>query len=204
MIARGHDMSAASATEKYRPRRGVNPLRNFTGSGRRRGPEAGFVRQFGQAYLSALGCRSLVWQDFDLAGYGIADLVWIAWSTPSGDSGSALSLETLRRRIARNQLTAFELKVRDWRRAFAQAIRYRYFADRAIVVLPPRIASRAAAFLDAFRRHGVGLWSFDPEAGEIRRLYTPTGRTAINPEARRKAVERLLRHLDLRKAAKHP
>jgi len=53
------------------------------------------------------------------------------------------------------------MKLTDWRKGFAQAYRYSYFADLAIVVLPPDSAKAAEVELSLFRKLGVGLWSFE-------------------------------------------
>lgn len=74
--------------------------------------------------------------------------------------------------LIRRKLTAFEMKLADWRKGLAQACRYSYFADLAVVVLPPDLAA-AKADLDLFRNSSVGLWSFDPATRTISKLFTP-------------------------------
>jgi hypothetical protein len=100
--------------------------------------------------------------DFALQGYGIPDLITFAWSTQKNQS-PALSLEALRQKLQRQQFTAFELKLRDWRKSLVQAYRYRYFCDLSIVVLPSDVAPRASQRLELFASLDVGLWSFDPD-----------------------------------------
>jgi hypothetical protein len=85
------------------------------------------------------------------------------------------------------------MKLQDWRKALAQACRYRYFADAAHVVLPPEVAERARVFLGTFRELEVGLWSFDKTTGRIRRLYTPRRKTPRSDAARQRAVATLRR-----------
>ena len=63
-----------------------------------------------------------------LQGYGIPDLITFAWSTQQNQT-HALSLEALRQKLQRQQFTAFELKLRDWRKGLVQAYRYRYFVS---------------------------------------------------------------------------
>jgi hypothetical protein len=72
--------------------------------------------------------NQITWHDFALQGYGIPDLITFAWSTQQNQT-PALLLEVLRQKLQRQQLTAFELKLRDWRKGLVQAYRYRYFCD---------------------------------------------------------------------------
>ena len=96
-------------------------------------------------------------------------------------------------------LTAFEMKLKDWRKACSQAYRYSYFSDRAIVVLPPGTADRAEAYLHFFEKMGIGLWSFEPKTKRIEMRFTPTGTKARNPSAREKAVSRISGKINLGK-----
>ena len=87
------------------------------------------------------------------------------------------------------------MKLSDWRKGLAQAYRYSYFADLAVVVLPPDLATVAKADLDLFRESNVGLWSFDPATGAIRKIFTPRGSGPRSPKANQKAIEMLGRRL---------
>ena len=82
-----------------------------------------------------------------------------------------MSLEALRQKLQRQQFTAFELKLRDWRKGIVQAYRYRYFCDRSIVVLPGDVADRASKRLELFASLDVGLWSFDPDTNVITKYF---------------------------------
>lgn len=95
-------------------------------------------------------------------------------------------------------LTAFEMKLKDWRRALTQAFRYSYFSDRSIVVLPAAVADRAQRHLEVFQRLGIGLWSYEPKADNIEMRFTPDGTRARNPAARKKAVDRISRKITFR------
>jgi hypothetical protein len=132
-----------------------------------------------------------------MAGYGIADILILSWNT-AGGGGRALTLEKMRR----ERLTAFELKLTNWRTALMQAYRYRYFCDRAIVVLPRSAAKSAATHMDQFRRLGIGLWSFDPPLNVIRKYHTPRSARPKNPSARERAIMTILRRVQFRKAFK--
>ena len=52
---------------------------------------------------------------------------------------------------------SLEAKLHDWKRALAQAYRYRGFSNCAFVLLPAGTASTAMNNLELFRRHDVGL-----------------------------------------------
>ncbi|MDI7267415.1 MAG: helix-turn-helix domain-containing protein [Myxococcota bacterium] len=62
------------------------------------------------------------------------------------------------------EIWSFEAKLSKWRRALYQAMQYRGFSHRSIVVMPPSGASAALANVERFRRLGVGLVVLD-EAG---------------------------------------
>lgn len=71
------------------------------------------------------------------------------------DSGSFLLGEAYSRPSI--ELCAFEFKLKDWRRAFYQALRYRSFAHRVYVVMPESHARLALGSEDRFKTFGVGL-----------------------------------------------
>jgi DNA-binding transcriptional ArsR family regulator len=65
---------------------------------------------------------------------------------------------TRRLPIQGSEIAAFEVKVSDWRHGLYQAIHYRTFANRSVVVLPDAIASRVAERHKwLFRTFGIGL-----------------------------------------------
>ena len=57
----------------------------------------------------------------------------------------------MEKQLSRRQLFAFEAKIKDWQRALQQAFRYRYFADKSIVVMPLANAARAIDNLAVFK-----------------------------------------------------
>jgi hypothetical protein len=177
-----------------------NPRRNLPGTQARRRGEADFVRAFERAYLQRFCARGVGGREFEMFNYGIADFVWVAWRGKSHpEEATALTVEKIQQRLLKHLLTAFELKLRDWRRGLSQAYRYRYFADRAIVVLPPQAARRARAHMSMFRRLKVGVWSFDKTTGKIHPIFTPIRMKARNAVAREKAIELITRQLDFGK-----
>jgi len=130
-------------------------------------------------------------RELEVGGYGIADFVWLSWHSNSGE-GTGVGMNQ-KSPPAKETLLAFEMKLRDWRKALAQACRYRYFANATHVVLPPEVAERARFFLDTFRELQVGLWSFDKATGRIRQLYTPRRKTPKSGAARQQAVATIRR-----------
>jgi len=172
-----------------------NTRKNFGNAAARKRGEANFMRAFEQAYFERAKTEGIAAGEFSLAGFGVADLVWIGWTPePNASEFTALALE---RQMKRRLLHAFEGKLKDWRRALQQAFRYRYFADKAIVVMPRQNAGAALANLEAFRHASVGFWSFDSASGAIREHYTPSRIRAFSPEAREKAIRMLSSQVNL-------
>jgi hypothetical protein len=170
-----------------------NPRQNLPPAvGRKRG-EANFVARFQRDFTAEREGRGVGGRHFEMAGYGIADFVWMDFGQ-RGRGGSAAAGEPV--------LTAFEMKLKDWRRALSQAYRYSYFSDRSIVVLPTDVANRAQGHLDVFRRLGIGLWSYEPRSADINVRFTPAATRAKNPAARKKALNRISRKVELPKARK--
>jgi hypothetical protein len=179
-----------------------NTRKNLPAKSSRRRGESNFLRAFERAYFSRIRNIGIATGEFSIHGYGIADLVWISWVAPeSEEEFTALSLE---RQLSRRRLFAFEAKLKDWRRALKQAFRYRYFADKAIVVMPLANASIAIANLDAFRHLEVGLWTFDPKAENIREYFTPKKLRALNSLARKKAISLISSNINFRKFREEP
>ena len=180
-----------------------HPRRNLPAALARKRGESNFVSTFSKAYIASIASGGIGGKEFALSGFGIADFVWIAWqSAVNPDEGSALSIEKLKSLLNRHKLTAFEMKLSDWRKGLAQAYRYSYFADLAVVVLPPDLAATAKAALDRFRASSIGLWSFDPASGAIRKLFTPRSSGPRNSKAKERALDcigRVLKFSKLRK-----
>lgn len=158
------------------------------------------MRAFERAYFARVNTVGLAAGEFSIAGFGIADLVWIGWTLNSAPGEfTALSLE---KQLRKRKLHAFEGKLKDWRRGLQQAFRYRYFADKAIVVMPYENAAAALANLDSFRHSLVGFWTYDAATETIREHYTPTRVRAFSSEARDKAIRSLSSKVDLRQFSK--
>ncbi len=179
-------MSSASVIEfgSFNPRRNLPPA-----IARKRG-ESNFVAAFQRDFTAEHAGRGVGGRHFELVGYGIADFVWMDYGR-NGKQARSTTAEPF--------LTAFEMKLKNWKRALSQAYRYSYFSDCAIVVLPEDAAERASAHLSDFQRLGVGLWSYDPKSECIGRHFTPAGTKAKHPVAREKALARISRKVNLRK-----
>lgn len=139
-----------------------HPRRNLPPVTSKKRTEANFVLAFGRTYYQEVADNCAYnGQAFSLArelyipSLGIADVV----SVFNGPDKIILH--------------AFEMKIKDWRKALAQAYRYKYYAASAFVVLPPAEAIKAKQSLHVFRAINVGLWAFDEENGIIDRIYTP-------------------------------
>lgn len=178
-----------------------NSRRNFPEAISRKRTELLFLHAFQRAYINQrFGLGGF---EFPLSGYGVADFIWIGWRRGLvSEEATALSLEKIKNQLSTRLLSAFELKISDWRKALQQAYRYSYFADRAIVVMPMGTIRAARRQLKCFQELKVGLWGFNRSSGKIRCFYTPTNVRAKNPQARERAVELLLRKINLRKLSK--
>ena len=180
-----------------------DPRRNLPPELGRKRAEANFVIKFMEVYLKQAAGNGVGGKHFALPGFGIADFVWIAWrDAANSHEGSALALERLKARVAKHRLTAFEMKLTDWRKGLTQAYRYGFFADRAILILPPHTAAITAKQKSLFQKLSVNLWSFDSDSGKIRKLVATKSSGARNATARAKAVDLICRRLNLGKTRK--
>lgn len=180
---------------KLRYSRGPNPRRNLPPRFSRKRGESNFLRAFEKAYFAAQTKRGVARAEFDFSGFGIADLVWISW--PLRDVPGDATAVGLQRRLRSLKVVAFELKLSEWRRGLAQAFRYSYFADLAVVVLSPSAAKAAIKEVAEFRRLSIGLWGFDPKTGVISKHFTPRRQRAKSANARARAVASLFRSTKL-------
>jgi hypothetical protein len=193
-------MPSAPAHEPSKNLLRANPRKNLPS---RKRTESTFVLAFSRAYLAQLGGGApshdaYSAREFRVSGFGIADFIWVTrLSAFSADEGSGLSLR-VPRTPRRETLFAFEMKMVDWRKALAQAYRYRYFADRALVVLPPIVTKRARKFLATFKALQVGLWAFDKRSGKISKVYTPRNSTPLCAATRERAVASLAAQIRVR------
>lgn len=156
---------------------------NFPVKTSKKRTEADFVLAFGRAYhqehLDKQADGGLAFEmgrEMYVHGLGIADIVSVFISP---------------RKLV---LHAFEMKIKDWRKALSQAYRYKYYADAAYVVLPPDEAAKAEQSLTVFQTINVGLWAFDKEENCIKKIHNPRKDNPISNAAYKKAVACLSRH----------
>ncbi len=148
------------------------PRHNFPAKFTAQSREDSFVNAFRQLYLSRQKRRGIHGKEFSLAGFGVADFIHAQLDNEAGKVG---------------HITAFEMKLTGWKRAVSQAYRYTYFANRAIVVVPPKQAKGIQANLDVLRKLGIGVWIFDKDLMKIRKLITPKKSKAKLASANEKA-----------------
>ena len=141
-------------------------------------PEARFLAEFEKVFFNQTCGPCVYCREFEMDGYGVADLVYLPISAQPEHFG-------------RKKLIAFEGKLLAWRTALGQAFRYRYFADKSIVLLPFLTSRSAIENISHFKRMQVGLWTFESEALRIRQHFTPTKIHAFNIRARAKAIAEL-------------
>lgn len=152
-----------------------NTRRNLPAhTGRRRG-EANFVGAFLKAFMEKAKDDSWCGRHFAVAGCGVADCI-------------VFRLKKTRSGRAKPHLVAFEAKLFDWRKALAQAFRYRYYADSAIVMLPASAAKAAMRNREAFERCGVGLWTFNTRSGAVCHRIAAVTRAPLNTRKREQAL----------------
>lgn len=178
-----------------------NSRRNFPANISRKRGESNFLRAFERTYITQSKKFGISASEFALQNYGRADLIWIAWNpAPLDEDFSAIALH---RHLRRHKLIAFEAKLKDWRKGLQQAFRYRYFADKAIQVMPEETVAAAISNLESFERLEVGLWSFDKETERIREIYSPNQARALNKDAREKAISLISGKINLSKIREH-
>jgi hypothetical protein len=90
------------------------------------------------------------------------------------------------------QLTAVELKLRDWRRAIAQAGRYRLWAERSFIALPADRVTDAVTTEALRNRVGVLAVHGSAEAAWVSSVLDSPTAQALQPQRRRWAAERVL------------
>lgn len=136
-------------------------------------PEKTLTEGFFAAWSRELNQDSLYGFEFEMAALGRADILI----------------------IHNDQLTAVEVKVKDWRKGLQQAARYRYYAHRSILVMPHPMPAPAMAVLETFRKLDVGLWAFDPIKGRIHKHHTPARKKPLNQKKSEQAQAKIQKSL---------
>ncbi len=191
------EMEESSSIHRIRAK-SYNSRKNFGGAVSRKRGESNFLRAFEQAYFEQVG-GGIVANEFAQPQFGVADMVWIAWSHRDNDEEfSAVSLE---KKLSRRTLISFEAKLKNWQQALQQAYRYRYFSDKAIVVMPDENANPALKNLSVFEELEVGLWTFNTSSGCLKKHHTPVNRV-LSKTARQKAIAQISLQVNLSKLSK--
>jgi hypothetical protein len=180
----------------------ARPRCNLPAVSRHKRGESNFVKAFSNAYIASCAPHGIGGNEFGLSGYGIADFVWVSWQHRKGQGASALSGEKLRSGLNKRRLVAFEMKLADYRGGLAQAYRYSYFADLAVVVVPARLAPIPPREFATYKILQIGLWTFDQGTGIIEQLFTPRTPKPRNAAAKAKALDLLCQFFELRQSAK--
>lgn len=155
--------------------------------------ESHFLEKFEHAFHNKVKIGTLI-DEFAVPQHGVADILWMGWNLSESVDANA---STLIRALKRRHLYAFEGKLKDWKKALHQAYRYRYYADKSIVVMPLQNANAALKNLDCFISSQVGFWTYCTETERIREWYTPTRVKALSQRSRDLAVKKISLKLDL-------
>lgn len=194
-------MSAFSAKAHWLNLDCYDSRKNFPNHIARKRGESNFLCAFERAYTERHKQHGIAASEFALQHFGRADLVWIAWNPEGlGEDFSALALH---KHLRRRKLIAFEAKLKDWKKGLRQAFRYRYFADKSILVMPRDAIHPALANISHFEELEVGLWDFDKQTGRITEYFSPNRARAMSRDAREKAISLISGKVDLGKIRKH-
>lgn len=167
-----------------------NTRRNLPAQTGRRRTEANFVGAFLKSYMREGKGGYWCGRRFAVPDCGVADCI-------------VFRIEGKDDEMAMEDLTAFEVKLSDWRKALAQAYRYRYYANSSVVIMPEEAARSAVDNYHLFERFGLGLWTFDPRSGAIQDLITASSLAPRSARKRKQALLRIQRcALQLRKLRK--
>lgn len=72
------------------------------------------------------------------------------------------------------EVWAFELKLKNWKRALFQALQYKTFANRVAVVFPVNMKELLNKNIDVFKKFNVGVIIYDHKTYEIEFLSKPS------------------------------
>ena len=118
----------------------------------------GFIEMFYASEYEGWGSR---WEGREVKGlFGIPDLL-IAYGKVASNGQEII------------QAIAFEMKIRNWKRALAQAYRYSAFAHYSYVILDEAFSVPARNNIDQFKKANIGLLSIDIDS-KFKRYYCPT------------------------------
>lgn len=193
---------AGTTTQAMIPKlRFREPIRNLPWQRTARTAESDLTIVFARAYTTQfrilhrrstknhMACA----REIPVNGFGIADLVSVLWAEAAVPAGAAFDTTAEFLASARPTIRAFEVKLRDWRKAMMQANRYRYYSHVAVAVLPVDACRPALNYLDTFRTIRVGLWGFDTQSDRIVPYHTPSLAAPIVPRHAEEAITQVHR-----------
>lgn len=110
-----------------------------------------------------------------LSGKTVSSILARIVSKDGMANGSAQDGFRLRRAVRDYdiELWAYELKLKNWKRAMYQAIQYKTFAHRVLIVLPVEARHVVASKISLLKRYGVGLLILDSRTDSIELLVRP-------------------------------
>ena len=86
------------------------------------------------------------------------------------------------------ELTAIEVKVKDWCTGYRQAVHHKIFAENSYLAVSATYAHRVLGHSDLFENAGIGILEID---GNVRELVKPRSSRDIFPSYRRLIFETL-------------
>jgi len=95
------------------------------------------------------------------------------------------------------EITAFEFKLKDVRRAVQQATRYKHFAQRSLVVLPVGRETSGRAVAQLASQALLGIAIFDSVDCVVRYVVRPVKTPARSRHAYMHVLGRILQHMEL-------
>lgn len=85
------------------------------------------------------------------------------------------------------EVVAIEAKMRDWKRGFIQANRYKVFANKVFLAVPDKISHLPDKKL--LRKHNIGLIVLNPDNRRKKTVLSPRGNKPLNEHKRNLVIE---------------
>jgi hypothetical protein len=161
----------------------AGPWDNFPNFNSNVSEENKFTRRFALAYSALRKRDGTGIREFPVADVGIADLIWI-------------DCKRRGKKPATPSITAFEIKVKDWKSGLRQAYRYSFFADLSYLVVPEELAPSVSMHINVFQNMGIGAMAFSKD-GNIRSIYEPPAPGPKSLAARARAIKTLRSEFNL-------
>ncbi len=108
------------------------------------------------------------------------------------DAGSSFRINT-KYVLPFKKSSAFEAKLKNWKRAMNQAYRYKWFADYAYVIMDETHSRQAVKNLSEFKNLNIGLLTISTD-GNIITHYKPRKKPPLDPGMQMMFSEEILYH----------